>query len=438
MADANPSRGEVELQLAAAREAIERLAAGVVAASDHLIEQDVDQLRVAVDELEELAEEVDQVRSGRREAALEAAGQRRRYEELFELAPDGYVITDQAGVILQANRAAAALLEVPAERLAGKPLLLYFDDVDRQLFHRQLGTALRAGAGVVEWQATARPRQGEATPVAVRCSASDGDRPHTLRFLLHDLTSVRRAEQRERAAIEAQAERAQSLEQAKSNFLRLASHELRGPLALIRGYLSMLSDGTFGALPDEASATLPVLLARVEEMSRMVDEMLDTARIEDGRLQLRSQRLDMAEIAHAAVESMQPLAADSHEIVLQAGTAVPVNADRRRLTTIITNLLDNAIKYSPEGGEVGVRVGCDDGYGEVAVQDYGLGIARRELESIFKPFGRVVTSETSHIPGTGLGLYLSRELARAQGGELFISSVEGQGTTATLRIPLAS
>lgn len=431
-----PSRGELETQLAAAREAIERLEASARSSSNSIQEEELEQLSIAVDQLAGLAEELDNVRSGRRRAALEAARQRRRYQELFELAPDGYLVTDGSGVILRANRAAGSLLHVDALHLEGKPLVRYFTASDRSEFHRRIGRIPRDGRSV-EWDANLLAQGDREIPVSVHCSASLGDPQGTLRFLVHDLTVLREAERRELAVMQESAKKAQSLEQTKSNFLRLASHELRGPLALIRGYISMLGDGTLGTLPNDAAAALPTLTARIDEMTRMVDDMLDAARIEDGRLQLRTQEFDLCEVATEAVDTMQALAAESHEIVLHAPKPIRVIGDRRRLRTILTNLIDNAIKYSPEGGEISVEVRAADHDGEVMVVDHGLGIPHKQLGSVFRPFGRIVTSETSHIPGTGLGLYLSRELARAQGGDLAISSVEGEGTSATVRLPLA-
>jgi signal transduction histidine kinase len=234
-------------------------------------------------------------------------------------------------------------------------------------------------------------------------------------------------------------ERIAALERTKTQFLNLASHELRGPITVIRGYLSMLERGNLGQLSKQARAVLPALAAKAEEMNLLVEQMLEAARLEEGRLELDPQPADLRELARQAVDLMSPLAAHGHRLVLDSpAEAVPVVVDRSRIGTILNNLLDNAMKYSPAGGEVHCRVSRDMEVGKVEVTDKGVGIASSDLPHLFTRFGRVVTSETSHIPGTGLGLYLSRELARLHGGDITVQSKPGSGSTFVLAVPLRS
>jgi two-component system sensor histidine kinase SenX3 len=120
------------------------------------------------------------------------------------------------------------------------------------------------------------------------------------------------------------------------------------------------------------------------------------------------------------------------------GSAVPVVGDRSRLSMIVTNLLHNALKYSPAGGEVRVTCRVADGTAEVAVHDQGVGIAAEDIGRLFTRFGRIVTPETAGIGGTGLGLYLARDLARRHGGDVRVESRPGEGSTFTLRLPASS
>ena len=232
-------------------------------------------------------------------------------------------------------------------------------------------------------------------------------------------------------------ERIAALEQTKSQFLNLASHELRGPITVIRGYLSMLEKGTLGKLTPQAQAVLPALSAKAEEMNLLVEQMLEAARLEEGRLELRPQRADLRELATHAVELMRPLSGGQHALILESPESeVPVVVDRDRIGTILNNLLENAMKYSPSGGEVRCTVIRDKEVGKVKVTDTGVGIAPSDMPQLFTRFGRVVTKETSHIPGTGLGLWLSRELARMHGGDITVVSRPGKGSTFTLAVPL--
>jgi signal transduction histidine kinase len=232
--------------------------------------------------------------------------------------------------------------------------------------------------------------------------------------------------------------RAAELEQAKSDFMRMASHELRGPVAILRGYLSMLADGSLGALPEAAQQVMPTLISKLHAMNRMVEDMLETARLEDSRLQLRKRRLDLAELMKSVVENAHKDAPATHPIELNVpGKAVEVDADADRIATILSNLIDNAIKYSPEGGKIRCALKSEGGKAAIAVSDHGLGIAPDQQLALFTRFGRVLTPESSGIPGTGLGLYLSKQLARLHDGDIRVDSKPGKGSTFTLELPLA-
>jgi signal transduction histidine kinase len=208
---------------------------------------------------------------------------------------------------------------------------------------------------------------------------------------------------------------------------------------VIRGYLSLFDEGSLGRLTPTGQKVLTVLNAKALEMNLLVEQMLEAARLEDGRLALRMEPVDLGEAAASAVDIVRALADSEHPLKLERpDQAVMVSADRDRVATILANLLDNAIKYSPAGGEVCCRLTVEDGMARVAVSDHGLGIADADQAQLFTRFGRILTRENSHISGTGLGLYLSRELARQHGGDLTVESTPGHGSTFTLSMPLRS
>lgn len=242
-----------------------------------------------------------------------------------------------------------------------------------------------------------------------------------------------------RSQSERRVQRMSELDRAKSDFMRLASHELRGPVAVVQGYLSMLEDGTLGELPGEARRAVPIMSGRLRTMSALVDQMLDIARLEDSRLQLTRERVDLRPLIEAACQDGRHLAGDPHRLALELGPApIPVEVDSGRLRTIVGNLLDNAFKYSPDGGPVRCCARLERGQALVTVSDQGVGMDAEAQSRLFTRFGRVVSEENAGIPGTGLGLYLSRELARLHGGDLTVTSAAGRGSTFTLRLPLAA
>lgn len=237
-------------------------------------------------------------------------------------------------------------------------------------------------------------------------------------------------------------ERLAALERTKTEFLNLASHELRGPVTLIRGYLSMLRAGTFGPLEGDFANVLPILEIKADEMNSLVEQMLEAARLEEGRLELHPVDTDLNELAERAVHLIRPLAGASHRVILDrhAGS-IPVRVDPERIGTILGNLLSNAIKYSPDGGEVKLTVSRTGERATVAVADEGIGIPPEHAARLFTRFGRITTADSQHIGGTGLGLYLSRELARLHGGDVILAGNRhsgGRGTIFVLEVPVGA
>ena len=228
------------------------------------------------------------------------------------------------------------------------------------------------------------------------------------------------------------------LERIKSDFLNLAAHELRGPLAVALGYVAMLGDGTFGpAGATNVATALPIVEMKLREINLLVNQMLDTARLEEGRLHVQVETVDVRSIVHQVLRVMTPLARDHRLVVVWSGEPVLAVADAARVTTILTNLVDNACKYSAAGSTVEIRCAAAGDEVVMSVRDEGVGIDPGDVGVIFQRFGRVVTRENSHIAGIGLGLYLSRDLARLQGGDITVESRPGQGSVFSLHLPAA-
>ncbi|MGH7904179.1 MAG: ATP-binding protein [Candidatus Dormibacteraceae bacterium] len=230
--------------------------------------------------------------------------------------------------------------------------------------------------------------------------------------------------------------RAADLERVKSDFLKLASHELRGPLAVLSGYLSMMADGSLGELGEQVGGVLPTLRAKADQMAMLVEQMLETARLEDRQLLLRTEMLDLRGLVGEALTTVAPQVGPGHGFdVSLPDRPVMAEVDRTRLLTVITNILDNAVKYSPDGGAIEVRCRELELGPVISITDHGIGIDGAQTDRLFTRFGRIVTPLNSHIQGTGLGLYLAREIMRMHGGDVDLESVAGGGTTVSLRLP---
>ncbi|HEV1991860.1 MAG TPA: HAMP domain-containing sensor histidine kinase [Candidatus Dormibacteraeota bacterium] len=229
-------------------------------------------------------------------------------------------------------------------------------------------------------------------------------------------------------------ERIRDLEKAKSDFLNIASHELRGPMTIIKGYLTMFEAGSMGELSPKANSVLPLLILKSDEINWMLEQMLETSRLEEGRLELNKKRCDVVEITDMAIDGVKMLLR-GHDLKVDEPTEpVEADVDRDRFQMVIRNLLSNAAKYSPAGTDITVRIQRENGNATVAVIDHGVGISTQDQANLFTRFGRIQT--TQHVQGTGLGLWLSREIARMHDGDLTVQSALGSGSTFVLAVPL--
>jgi signal transduction histidine kinase len=232
-------------------------------------------------------------------------------------------------------------------------------------------------------------------------------------------------------------ERISALEKAKTEFLNVASHELRGPMTVIKGYLTMLDSGPRGDLTPQMRSVLPLLITKSDEVTWMLEQMVEAARLEEGRLALRKLPCDLVELTTLAIDDLSQLLSKHELTVDKPSRAIPAEVDPDRFQIVVRNLLSNAAKYSHEGTRIRVRV-SGNGVARVAVTDEGFGITEEDQARLFTRFVRIETESTEGIAGTGLGLWLSREIARMHDGDLTVDSTLGRGSTFTFQIPLNS
>jgi signal transduction histidine kinase len=225
------------------------------------------------------------------------------------------------------------------------------------------------------------------------------------------------------------------LSQLRADFVSLVSHELRSPMAAVIGASRTLQDRWRMLTPAQRESFLALIGDETSRLAVLVGDVLDTSRIEAGTFSYRFEEVDLGRLVDDAVESAE-LAQQEVRVVASVRGRLPViRGDRARLRQVLGNLIDNAVKYSPEGGEVRVSAAAVNGAVRIAVRDEGPGIPRDQQVRIFEKFGRADVEGGSK-PGTGLGLFIARSIAEAHGGSLHVSSGIEPGTTFTFSLPV--
>lgn len=256
-------------------------------------------------------------------------------------------------------------------------------------------------------------------------------------FSLSDLHAIDALNTLLKAEVDESGSHLRTALRAKSDFMRMVAHELRAPMTVIRGYVSLLGSGGLASLRAAGVEPLAVMETKLAEMNKLADQMLEVARLEDGRMLLQERRVDLRVVLREAVRTAGSAGRPERDLrVVVPDEEVPVMGDEPRLVTIVSNLVSNAIKYSPAESPIECIAAVDGPVARVRVTDRGAGIDDADYARLFQPFQRLKASPG--VAGTGLGLYISRELARRHGGDLVAVAAEPRGTTFVLELPVAA
>jgi PAS domain S-box-containing protein len=413
---------------------------------NHAANPALQELQAALDELCNADDELKHQHEQLLAAQHQLDSERLRYRDLFEFAPDGYIISNSDGVITRANQCAGSLLKVRSDLLQDKPLECFIAPQSRaalkSLMHR---ASLASKVEVAEMEFA--PRDGKPFTAAVRVVAERDSthNPIAFRWMIRDITENKRQEQRLRqlnSELEQRvAERTAELiaaSRAKDHFLAALSHELRTPLTPV---LAALTDPQLEqTTPEPLQATLAMIRRNVELEARLIDDLLDLTRVASGKLQLCLEALDV----HRLIDSVMQICsgdieARQLELNLQLDAACPfVQGDSSRLQQVLWNLLKNAAKFTPIGGSITIRTANLDSRVRIEVSDSGIGIDPQMLPRIFDAFEQGGQAVTKQYGGLGLGLAISRRLIESHGGTInAFSGGRNQGSTFTIELTAA-
>ena len=346
---------------------------------------------------------------GRSLADLEA-----RAKVILEHAVEPILTLDPAGTILAANAAAERLFQRPAGELQGRAVGEFVPGLLTQLRHAESTGSIR--------EATAFPRIGEPIPVEVGLNAVVLDQQTLFTAFLRDLRERRR------------------VERLKNEFIAVVSHELRTPLTSIRGTLGLLEGGVAGPLPERATGLVHIAHDNAVRLGRLVDDILDLEKLEQGKLRLDRQVMPLAPILEQSLESVRGTAEKAGVHLAQTPEGHPearARVDGGRLVQVLANLLSNAIKHSPAQGLVRLGLGpCPAGW-RLEVRDQGPGVPAAFQGELFEKFTQADPSEDRVVQGTGLGLAIARSLVERMDGTIGFENAPEGGAIFFVELPRA-
>jgi len=229
-----------------------------------------------------------------------------------------------------------------------------------------------------------------------------------------------------------------SLDRMKDDFLSNVSHEFKTPLTSIKGYSQLISDGTLGEVNEQQQKAVETVLRNSERLRRLVDSLLYLSRAQSGKLNYSFEMLEIRDIIEQSVQDLALQAASKNiELVTEIPSDMPpVVVDRDKMMDVFVNLIDNAVKFTPDGGKVTVSAHVSEDSMYLDVMDTGIGISEDKIPMLFHRFYQVDSSVKRRYGGTGLGLYICKKIVEDHKGDIYISSEEGKGSTVHVRLPL--
>jgi signal transduction histidine kinase len=361
-------------------------------------------------DIPELREELD-----RRTRDLRAS--RAQVHSLIERNADAIVVVDRQGVVRFLNPAAEKLFGRSAAGLVGS----------------QFGLPLLVG----ETTELDILSQGEPGVAEMRVVDTEWGGEPALLAVLRDITERKHAELEREQLFREQTLRTQA-EQAlreRDDFIALASHELKTPAATLSVTAQLLRrqlERQGGLDVNQLRRALDRLDEQSRRLANLIEHLLDVSRINSGKMVIEPRQVDVRRLVDNVVSITQP-ATDQHTFRVTGTEEALAEVDPMRLEQIMTNLLDNAVKYSPQGGDVDIEIAASEDWVSVSVRDRGVGIAAEQRERLFERFYRA--RETSHVPGMGLGLFITRHLIDLHGGTIRVEAPEDGGSRFVVRLP---
>ena len=374
------------------------------------------------------------------------------FRVLAQTAADAVVIIDAESVIQFANPATERIFGYDTGELLGAKLTKLMPERMRAGHQSGVERNVRTGEKQIPWRSLQLPglrKDGTEFPVEISFGESRTGDVHLFAGFIRDISErvqYERALEHTAAELEAtirelrgRAQEAEAANRTKAVFLATMSHELRTPLNATTGYADLLLEGIPEPIPASARKQVGRIRLASQHLLTLIEEILTHSRVEAGRESVHIEAVQLEDLVREVCAVIQPLAAEKQLEFRGPGTGLSLTlwTDAGKLRQILVNLLGNAVKFT-ERGWVSLDIMAEGDGVQFLVRDTGIGIPSEDLERIWEPFRQLDSSNTRRAGGTGLGLSVSRQLARLLGGDITVESAPGDGSTFTLRLPLRS
>ncbi len=373
-----------------------------------------------------------------RSVAAEAERRRKEWQALLDSSLEGVFGMDMQARCTYINRAAQNLLGYTAEECLGRNMheLTHYKRPDGSPYPLEecpIYHAFRSGRGARLIEEILWRKDGTPVPALSSCSPiiEDGIVVGSIVTIV-DITEQKRARQ-QREELLAQVEHALEL---RNQFLSIASHELKTPVTSLKGYAQLLHQRARRKGYDDMLKPLHVIDRQVDRITALIEDLLEVSRIESGRLEFEMLPFDLNSMVEEVVSEMGTATPEFTLRLSKPDGEIRVRGDEMRIEQLITNLLNNAVKYSDKRKEVDIAIKRDGGEAVVSVTDYGIGIPARQQSEVFELYFRGTNVPAEHYGGLGLGLYISKAIIERHGGTIGVTSEEGKGSTFFFSLPI--
>ncbi len=368
---------------------------------------------------------------------------RELYKNIVERSPDGIITLDLDGVVISCNIAAATQVGFPKNELIGKPFtelgLLEKKDIPR---NQAMFTSTLQDEAVEPLEINVIRKDGSSFFAEIRINPlKENGRTMGVQAITRDVTEQKQAEEelkKSKRKIELQNIKLKKLDELKSSFLNVASHELRTPVTPIKGYLQMLLNQKIGSITEEQKKILKIIQRNTNRLNHLIQDILDISRLESDTMRFIPEKADVKTMVEETVETMQSSAdVKNIKINLELKDDIPeLTIDKERIKQVIINLLNNAIKFSPDSSSINVKTGREKDDILFEVQDFGRGVPEDKQIKIFETFYQVDSKGDRKFGGVGLGLSISKGIIQAHSGDIWVESTLDKGSTFRFTLPL--